>query len=147
MTPTRGERNNNPTNIRRTGIKWLGERPEETDPAFCQFITPLYGIRAAFVNVRTHIRRLGKHATVTGLLHIWAPPTENDTAAYIAGVCMEERLDPAQVIAFDSEDVQRLVTGIILMENGRCIYSPEIIGQAWECAQSKTAPIPPGCLL
>ena len=41
----RGERNNNPGNIRH-GAKWQGLASTQTDKDFCQFISPEYGIRA-----------------------------------------------------------------------------------------------------
>ena len=43
---TRGERNNNPGNIRQTDADWIGERATDSDPAFEEFTTPEDGIRA-----------------------------------------------------------------------------------------------------
>ena len=45
MTATRGERNNNPGNIRK-GSNWQGLAPEQTDSAFGQFTEAKWGIRA-----------------------------------------------------------------------------------------------------
>ncbi len=49
----RGVRNNNPGNIR-LGIAWNGLAPEQTDPDFCQFITPQFGIRALCIVLLTY---------------------------------------------------------------------------------------------
>ena len=43
--PTRGERNNNPGNIR-TGSTWQGLSLQQTDADFCVFTDPKFGIRA-----------------------------------------------------------------------------------------------------
>lgn len=49
----RGERNNNPGNIRH-GSKWQGLSAEQTDKDFCQFISPEYGIRAIYKLLQTY---------------------------------------------------------------------------------------------
>lgn len=86
----RGIRNCNPLNIRR-GSNWKGLRAVQTDPAFCQFKSMLWGIRAAFRLMHNHITGFGgsrpRMDTVEKLVSMWAPATENDTKAYIANVC------------------------------------------------------------
>lgn len=86
----RGIRNNNPLNIRR-GSNWKGLREVQTDPAFCQFKTMVWGIRAAFRLMHNHITGFGgsrpRCDTVAKLVSVWAPATENDTKAYISQVC------------------------------------------------------------
>lgn len=145
--PTRGERNNNPTNIKRSIVKWLGEEQNETDPVFCQFVSSVYGIRAAFVNLKTHIKRLGKRATVKNLIYIWAPPNENDSAAYLKNVTIAALLNSDYVMTFSDHKILDLVRAIIIAENGRCIYSEDIIAHAWQCAANQTAPTPDNALL
>jgi hypothetical protein len=48
-----------------------------TDPAFEQFKTMAYGIRAMLIDI------IGKHKrgldTIQELINVWAPPIENDT--------------------------------------------------------------------
>lgn len=88
----RGIRNCNPLNIRR-GSAWLGLRKEQTDPAFCQFDTMVYGCRAAIILACNYIKgtapscRGHRCTTVTSFITHWAPPTENNTPAYIRRVC------------------------------------------------------------
>lgn len=82
---SRGWRNNNPLNIRR-GEDWCGLRPVQTDPAFCQFLTMAYGYRAAAKVLRSYyhyFKQTGKEWRIDTILNRWAPPTENDTSAYI----------------------------------------------------------------
>lgn len=94
----RGIRNNNPLNIRR-GSNWKGLREVQTDPAFCQFKTMVWGIRAAFRLMRNHISGFGGtrpcRDTVAKLVSVWAPATENDTKAYISSVCKWAGCTPA----------------------------------------------------
>lgn len=106
MTPKekkvpRGIRNNNPLNIRR-GSNWKGLREVQTDPAFCQFKTMVWGIRAAFRLMHNHITGFGgarpRCDTVAKLVSVWAPATENDTKAYIANVCKWADCTPASHI-------------------------------------------------
>ena len=103
MKLPRGLRNNNPLNIRK-GSDWKGLRPQQTDPAFCQFQSILYGIRAAFILMRNHIsgfkgtRR--KQNTIQKLISVWAPPSENATLRYVdtvaekVGISKDAIIDP-----------------------------------------------------
>lgn len=82
---SRGIRNCNPLNIRRTNTKWKGLRPEVTDKAFCEFVSLPWGFRAAFLNLRTYWSRGWR--TVDAIISHWAPPSDgNNTAAYIRRV-------------------------------------------------------------
>src|SRR3569623_742027 len=71
MTP-RGIRNNNPGNIR-WGEDWRGlvAPAQRTDPDFCQFVAPVYGIRAIGKILLTYQARgiLMLHR----ILRTWAP--------------------------------------------------------------------------
>lgn len=80
----RGIRNNNPLNIRRTSIPWIGKVGQPTDDDFEQFESMAFGLRAAMINLRTIARRLEKKGgiTIAKVIAVWAPPHENDTAAY-----------------------------------------------------------------
>ena len=99
---SRGLRNCNPLNIRRVaGTTWKGQRDEQTDNAFVQFESIEWGIRAAFVLLRTYSTKY--HANcIRDIISRWAPPSENDTEAYIRSVCTltgfggKERLTEAQ---------------------------------------------------
>lgn len=101
MSIPRGIRNNNPLNIRK-GSNWKGERPDQTDKQFEQFVSMEYGIRAAFKLMINHITGFGgrrpKANTVQKLISVWAPASENNTAAYISQVCAAAGCSPHQVI-------------------------------------------------
>ena len=86
---TRGQRNNNPLNIRHSADKWQGARVEQTDKSFVQFESMAYGYRAAWKVLDTYWTRFEKERipyTVRNIIARWAPPAENDTEAYIRAV-------------------------------------------------------------
>ena len=80
---SRGIRNNNPGNIRRSATKWAFLKPVQSDKAFCQFIEMKYGIRAFFILMRTYRYNYGLK-TVGQILRRYAPPSENDLVSYQA---------------------------------------------------------------
>lgn len=97
----RGIRNNNPLNIRK-GSTWKGERPNQSDPAFEEFTSMEYGIRAAFKLMRNHITGFSgtrkKMNTIRKLISVWAPPSENATAHYVEHVAFTVNRDPNDII-------------------------------------------------
>lgn len=97
----RGIRNNNPLNIRK-GSTWKGERPNQSDPAFEEFTSMEYGIRAAFKLMRNHITGFSgtrkKMNTIRKLISVWAPPSENATAHYADLVAASVERSPYDLI-------------------------------------------------
>lgn len=115
----RGIRNHNPGNIRH-GDKWQGLAAEQPDSAFCTFTAPEYGIRAMGRILRNYRRKYGLN-TVRGIINRWAPPVENDTAAYVNHVAQALGVGPDEAFDVDAALVP-LVTVIIQHENGMCPY-------------------------
>lgn len=116
---TRGLRNNNPLNIRRSADLWQGMAEEQTDPEFFRFQSPAWGYRAAFVVLRTYRNRYGAD-TIERIVKRWAPPgDDNDTEYYIrkvavlTGVDRNETLDPD-----DPHMMTELVAAMSRVENG-----------------------------
>lgn len=118
----RGLRNNNPLNLRKSDSAWLGMTDNQTDHDFIQFRTIFYGLRAAFITVRTHLdrdARLRIRCTVEREISRWAPPSENNTEAYIAFVCRQANLKPTDVLEFTNRNMMcRLLWAMALFENG-----------------------------
>ena len=123
---TRGTRNNNPLNIRRSADRWEGTRSEQTDPSFVQFETMAYGYRAAWKTLESywnHFHRMRQPFNVTTIIHRWAPPTENDTQNYIrtvlrlTGLGGKENL-PQPSRGVDIAKLERLLTAMTTMECG-----------------------------
>jgi hypothetical protein len=126
---TRGERNRNPGNIRRSSSKWVGLSATQTDTAYAQFDRPLDGIRAIAVLLRNYGRN--GFDSVGAIVRRWAPSSENDTAAYIANVSRWTGYAPDRQLDLARPDVMRnLVRSIIRQENGRVIYDDATINAA-----------------
>lgn len=119
----RGFRNNNPGNIR-LGLPWQGLAPTQTDPAFCQFVAPQWGIRA-MAKILLHYESEG-YNTVSKIISHWAPPSENDTDAYIDSVAKQcGVLADAQINVLTY--LPKLIPAIIMHENGSQPYSDDVI--------------------
>lgn len=124
---TRGFLNNNPGNMDRGRVPWNGEVRdvslaqntmqtwELTNGRFCVFVSAVMGIRGMAKNLRAY-RSIGD-ATIRQFIDRWAPPNENNTAAYIAavatrvGVSADDRVDIEQYAVMHA-----LVDAIIRVE-------------------------------
>jgi hypothetical protein len=133
MATPRGIRNNNPGNIERGQDSWRGMAPDQSsDPRFIVFTSPEYGIRA-LAKILLNYQR--KHAirTIDGIIHRWAPPSENDTGAYIRAVadaCGVKPLDHIEI----AEYLPDIVPAIIRHENGVQPYSEDVIAAGLKMA-------------
>jgi len=90
---SRGIRNNNPLNIRKSASKWKGKLTPSHDPDFEQFDTLENGIRAAALIVKTYITRYHCN-TPEAIIARWAPASENNVKAYVAYVTKNGLLSP-----------------------------------------------------
>ena len=122
---TRGERNNNPGNIRLSGSTWQGQI-DGTDAAFVTFDSPTSGIRALAKRLRNYAAQ--GYNTVRKIIGRYAPSSENNTAAYIAAVSADLGVSPDAVLDLSmNSTLQALVSAIIKHENGRIAYSADTI--------------------
>jgi len=127
-TLPRGIRNNNPGNLRRSGDKWQGLAPQQTDREFFVYIDAVYGIRALARTLITYQDKYGLN-TINGLISRWAPNTENDTGAYIDSVAKGQPVTaPLDLHRYDH--LKPLVLGIIQHENGVQPYTAAQIDKA-----------------
>lgn len=125
MTQTRGERNNNPGNLRK-GSNWLGLASKQPDSDFCTFTDPKYGIRA-LAKVLLVYGAQGVD-TIRTIVSRWAPSNENNTDAYVAAVAADMKCDPdTHLDVRDYTQMYPLVSAIIHHENGRVIYPRSVI--------------------
>jgi len=114
----RGLRNCNPVNIRISTEKFLGEIQPSTDKQFKQFKSNAYGYRAGFRILLTYITRYHIN-TLRGMLHRFAPMSENATDKYIETVSKRAAVDPDEVIrTVDKEMLIRIVAAMSYVENG-----------------------------
>jgi hypothetical protein len=117
----RGIRNDNPGNIERGKTKWVGMRPIQTDSRYLQFENAEYGIRALYKTLLTYRNSHGL-TTIRGIINRWAPPNENDTASYIAGVAKALKIS-ADTPLTTSTQYMNLIKSITRHENGVMPYS------------------------
>ena len=123
QTLTRGERNNNPGNIRKSSTKWKGLAFNQPDSIFCSFTTPEFGIRAIGKIVRFYQTNY-KLDTITAIIGRWAPPVENNTLAYVTCVAEECGVDKDDKVDLANPTILAgIVKAIIHHENGRVLYS------------------------
>lgn len=131
-----GLRNNNPGNLVKTDNTWDGEVKGEG--LFSSFATPEHGLRALCKNLLAYNKR--GYTTVEQIIGRWAPPNENDTAAYTAavskalGVPADKSLDLT-----DINTLTALCASITQHENGSNPYSQEQIATGAMAALGQTA--------
>ena len=123
---TRGQRNNNPLNIRHSADQWQGACEEQTDPSFVQFKTMEHGYRAAWKIVESYwkyFHRTKQAFNVKNIISRWAPPSENDTKSYIHSVLRMTSLGgnenlPQPSRGVDIPILEKLVAAMTTMECG-----------------------------
>lgn len=118
MKKTRGLRNNNPLNIRRNNTRWKGLSPKQPDKSFFTFTAPEWGYRAAIITLRNY-SKIHKLNTLAQWVSRWAPPTENDTDAYIRFVCNKSDMSPETTPdIYNKTEMCAIVSAMSYMENG-----------------------------
>lgn len=134
---TRGERNHNPLNIRRSPrTHWLGEAKVQHDKSFVQFRCDLMGYRAAFRVLRTYIV-LYHLTTIHDIIYRWAPPEDgNLTSAYIDMVAKWSGLAIGKQLSFNDEDtLVALVAAMARVESGITNPDMSVLHQAYTLAK------------
>jgi len=111
----RGLRNNNPGNLR-PGDDWQGM--VGTSGGFIVFQDIYYGIRAMATDVGNDIRIDGKN-TIRKLVTEYAPPSENDTAAYIDAMVRSTGFAADQALPGTRDALTKLLRGFMDRELGR----------------------------
>ncbi len=134
---TRGQRNHNPLNIRRSrGTRWLGQAAKQRDKEFVQFQCDLMGYRAAFRIMRTYIKQYHLD-TIKGIIYRWAPPEDgNLTTVYINMVSELSGIRTNAEISFDDEDTMvALVAAMARVESAITNPDMRIVREAYNLAK------------
>ncbi len=134
----RGLRNNNPLNIVRGVSQWEGLKKEETDSRFCEFETPEYGWRAAFVLLTRTYYHAYRLYTIRKIIERWAPPNENQTEDYITAVAEAMDYDPDKPLGLPSYAPFRwmaLALAMAYIENGTRKIDTMPLFKGWEMAK------------
>jgi hypothetical protein len=132
MAP-RGVRNNNPGNIERTGVPWIGEdrtpAARASEHRFCVFKSPEYGFRA-LVRVLLTYQRKYRLRTVAQMIDRWAPPVENNTGSYVREVARALGVKPGDRIDVTNYDTAfDMAKAIARHENGGHFWPDSVIAQ------------------
>ena len=135
----RGIRNCNPLNIRKISKdRWVGQCGN--DGAFVKFINIQFGLRAAFRLLYTYGYRYNLR-TIKEIIYRWAPPTENNTTAYVQRVCSYSGLEADDCIHVECREFKdkacSLVAAMSFVENGGDYLSVSIIKEAYDLAFPK----------
>jgi hypothetical protein len=133
---SRGLRNNNPGNIKKSTIQWKGAVGD--DGTFVKFATPEDGIRALARIIMVYNEKYNLY-TIEQIISRWAPPSENNTKKYIDFVSNKMGKRPKDKIDFKNHgDFAKLIMAIIQFENGKLPYSKDTIVQGIEANKSVT---------
>lgn len=119
----RAVRNRNPLNIR-VGLPWKGQldradmTPDQAaEKAFVVFAAPKWGFRAAAL-ILIHYHREGVGNLADCIRH-WAPPSENDTFAYLADVSNRTGFPEMNAINLAAPAIQQsLLRSMAIHESG-----------------------------
>lgn len=131
----RGERNNNPGNLNFAGQ--AGAMLERSGGRFAKFQSAYDGLRAMARQLMLYAKR-GINS-VEGIISTWAPSSENNTGAYVNAISSRLGVDPKAALNLQNPQVlSQLMNGIIHHENGRNIYSSELVSRAASGAASPT---------
>ena len=128
---SRGLRNCNPGNIRRSRVCYKGEKRPSRDPEFKEFESMAYGYRAMFVLLDTYSRRYGL-CTIRQMLNRYAPPVENFTEGYIRFVSEKTGIAPDEIInTRAARDMVPVVAAMSQIENGVAAVMDDV-HRGWE---------------
>lgn len=113
-----GIRNNNPGNIRPSEkYTWAGA--VGVNKGFVVFESIEYGLRALAMDlINKQLRGLD---TVRRIIDTYAPPSENDTDAYIKAVATKLRYGPDWKIPLAKEVILTMIVAITEHENGSAV--------------------------
>lgn len=127
----RGLRNNNPGNIRLGSFKYRGEVAKSSDKAFRQFESMAWGYRAMFVLLHTYALRY-RCRTLRDYISRYAPPSENNTDAYIRRVARATHLsDSDRLDTLSKPMMVQVVAAMSEVENGVPANLHEVV-DGWE---------------
>ena len=133
---SRGIKNCNPGNIRRSRVNYRGEVHPSQDPDFKQFTSMAWGYRAMFVLLDTYRKRYGLD-TLRKMISRYAPPEENHTGIDIDTICDFTGLTPDRVL--DTHDRKVMIPIVMAMsriENG-CAANRSEVEVGWMLTEFK----------
>lgn len=138
---TRGVRNSNPGNLRKSKDQWEGAIGD--DGAFVIFDSPESGVRALAKNLQSYGRQ--GYDSIEKIITRWAPPNENDTQAYIQSVASATGIPATQSIDLTNPDVLASLSEAIGYHETGSRYDHEVyqkgVARALNGISPKTPPV------
>ena len=135
MSTPRGIRNNNPGNLRVSHANnWRGKLRgnAKRDKQFEEFESLEYGYRALLITLRNYITKHNLR-TLRQIITRWAPPSENDTEAYIKSASVYSGIPVGTFLsATDEVRLTKLAYAISRVEGGEYVGTMEVVRNAWE---------------
>lgn len=123
---SRGLRNCNPGNIRRSRVRYKGEVSPSHDKKFKQFCSMAYGYRAMFVLLDSYRSKYGL-CTIRQMLNRYAPPSENFTEGYIRFVASRTGIAPDEIVnTRAARDMVPIVAAMSEIENGKAAIISDV---------------------
>lgn len=138
---TRGIRNHNIGNIRKSKDQWEGSVGD--DGAFVIFDSPDSGVRALAKNLMSYGRQ--GYDSIEKIINRWAPPNENDTQSYINSVVAATGIPATQSLDLTNPDVLASLSEAIGYHETGSRYDPEVyqkgVARALNGISPKTPPV------
>lgn len=113
---SRGLRNNNPMNIRPFKVIYKGQIGVD-NTGMAIFETVEYGLRAGANELMINYSKHGLN-TIAKQINDFAPPSENNTQAYINAVSKSTGIAPNKPLIMDYKTVRALMRAIVDVELG-----------------------------
>lgn len=117
----------NPGNIRHQPPQlWLGQVGHKG--GFCRFSSNVFGWRAMWVLLNNYNQKHNLYS-IRQIIARWAPPSENDTNAYVRFITKRMDCEPNKNIIFRSDydelidDATEMIYAMCLMEQGLAFQS------------------------
>lgn len=110
---------NNPGNIRHSAVYWQGEVTPPGD-TFCSFSTLEFGSRAMLKLLKRYIA-VKQLNTVRKIIAVWAPPVENNTAAYTDYVARTLDVHPDDTLCANRDTLIALADAMTRVEHGKSV--------------------------
>lgn len=138
---TRGVRNSNPGNLRKSKDQWEGAIGD--DGEFVIFDSPESGVRALSKNLLSYGRQ--GYDSIEKIINRWAPPNENDTQAYIDSVVAATGIPATQSLDLSNPDTLSSLAQAISFHETGSRYDPEVyqqgVARALNGISPKTPPV------
>ncbi len=123
---SRGWRNRNPLNIRRSG-EWQGLAEKQTDHEFCRFMKMCFGYRAAVKVMKSYAEIFAKEGiewNISNIIRHWTMHSGQDTEDYIRRVLelMHRSADNQRLAPIDTRpgvmQLSMLIAAMTCVETG-----------------------------